>query len=78
MPSSHRPTTDGLFALLTVAFATVAIRFDADPTVVFVATASVLLVVYGLEPRTVEVARWVRVSFREEGSGRGEGDEDEG
>ena len=77
MPLRRPAPTDGFFALLTVTFGTVAIRSGADPTVVFVATVSVLLVVYGLEPKTVEVARWVRVTFREGGSDLDGPDEEE-
>ena len=51
------------FAILTVAFASLAIRMDAEPTAVFFGAATLLLVYFGVDLREVELANWVTISF---------------
>lgn len=64
---NHLPVTkwihlkSAFYALLLFLLALVAIRSEADPTVVFVTAATALLVVYGVEINEVEIAGLVSI-----------------
>ncbi|MFC3957662.1 hypothetical protein [Halovivax cerinus] len=64
-------TTDGTsntdprsFALLTLAFGAFVVLMNGQPTVVFVATAVSMLVYFGADLSTIEIADWLRIQFR--------------
>lgn len=53
-----------LFALLTLAFGAFVVIMDAHPTAVFFGAGTLMLVYFGADLSTIEIANWIRIRFR--------------